>query len=152
MSDFKRDSEELDTRNLQVGNLLWNDQDGDFCFVTAIDHNDFFVRNVSNGKVWLNKCLEIPISPVPITEPYLRGLGFIQSRPKELIFLISYHGRYHYLEKDDSFSWWYVFYVDGKPIKINQHELIYVHQIQNLYYQLTNKLLTYDETKEYPTE
>jgi len=85
------------------------------------------------------------IKPIPLTEEWLLKFGFKKDLDGSFVFgLLSMfkdkrlkQNVYIYTESTQSLS-------DGQWVVINDLKLQYVHQLQNLYFALTNEELTFN--------
>ena len=87
--------------------------------------------------VWFVDHLEIKdIEPIPLTPEWLEKFGF-EKNSDESYELITEQGVQFYASKDDDYK-----YLSVGTLGLEQHlinkELEHVHQLQNLYYALTN--------------
>lgn len=126
---------------LRIGNIVSHEDYTSELFkvIEIITVNNSYVVNTSGGKngTWTNS-IEL-VNPIPLTEEWLLKLGF-GSKYK------SVHTRWNYglfgvdqkSDEDDegeSIPVEQVFYYEGKV------DLLYVHQLQNLYFALTGEEL-----------
>lgn len=99
------------------------------------------ITSINESDVDSHDCKDIPIEelrPIPITEEWLVKLGFERWKKIDMI------------KKCGDFK--IVFEEHDKPICFLQSErmddLKYIHQLQNLYFALTNEELTITQTNE----
>jgi hypothetical protein len=122
----------MEAQQLRIGNVLFWSTNND---IVVVDH--VHIRMCSVDRNNFNKLYK----PIPLTEEWLVKLGF---RMFELPIWCDFHDEY----EDRS-----VFNKEGFEIKQNEHMdfvftlndndlvVLYVHQLQNLYFALTGKEL-----------
>jgi hypothetical protein len=122
----------MKANELRIGSIvksLVNDED--FSIVEEIGHRaslGYYVSlNNQHSGVWLEHKERDLILPIPLTEEWLLKLGFIKHVSQSI---------WYTLNKVD------VWFFDGKYVNDIDVEIKYVHQLQNLYFALTNEELT----------
>jgi hypothetical protein len=134
---------ELSISSLRYGNLFINEE-GDILEVLTIDTEGVngFHDESEGGMNYENGGLYEQISGIPLTEEWLLRFGF-EKHKKFDCYENVYHLEGFYVslgEYDNIFS--DVWDDDnGNPINIKCYEQIYIHQLQNLYFAMTEKEL-----------
>lgn len=118
---------------VRIGNLVkFGNQ---ICKVYEINNSNFYVRNEeideSLKSTWAN------IEPIPLTEEWLLKFGFDETKEMEDFFSKT---KYKLLTKGALTFWYYPMW-NGIENKNYEH-IKNVHQLQNLYFALTNEELT----------
>ena len=129
----------MDSRELRQGNYVLQTNNVDYD-----DHdNDFLPDNILTVGKHLFTYDHKDIKPIPLTEEWLLNLGFELNKNKNYInYIIIVEDYYHSVEwdkqetkfrysDDKSNAWCYTI-----------RHIEYLHQLQNLYFALTNKELT----------
>lgn len=75
------------------------------------------------------------IKPIPLTEEWLKKFGFFIVETNKCVDAFKENFRYSIQQVDNSNQW---FWCDGETVITN---LEFIHQLQNLYFTLTNKEL-----------
>jgi len=126
----------MKTEELRTGNYAYyNGQ------LNKIDLTDF--RDILENSYEINY-----YQPIPLTEELLLKCGFDTTTNKNEYF-IPYSGRWHFvkLEKEllideetlkESFVFRYRYFLSGCMLQV---ELLYLHQLQNIFFALTNQEL-----------
>jgi len=129
---------------LRIGNYVWDDYSGKM-IVSAI---------LESSAVYLRKTIKLPsgeyliqnIEPIPLTEEWLLkfGLKIIDNDYEGGYDFTEYKGRLWeniILQTEDKF--YYFIHIDQDNFYSHTMiEIKYVHQLQNLYFALTNEELT----------
>lgn len=126
---FKKTKIGMKVEDLRIGNLVYHD--GKIVKVVGIDK-----KHVNILKDPLQKYFHVvpidALEPIPLTDEILVNIGF-KRLPWGLIIgklLFKDHNKCTYLELEIG---------NGLRVKV-----IHLHQLQNLYYSLTNKELNYE--------
>ena len=111
--------------DLRIGNWVYNNKD--------IEVDTYQIRNFSIGVY--------DLLPIPPTEEWLLKLGFINFKNESELYQCGFLS----IDKDkDEFYYQAIKnHYQERAIRID-----YVHQLQNLYFALTNEELTINESKE----
>lgn len=127
--------------DLRLGNYLI-DEDGEIFKVCSIFLNHPLYKDCVFGENNLVSCI-YTIKPISLTEEWLLKFGFIKDD----------NGNYwidlqtHYLELVSSNEHYYPVYVQVPEMsheeeqRVSMNRIVYVHQLQNLYFALTGKEL-----------
>ena len=110
----------MKANELRIGNYLEIDQ----------YPNDRVIVQIENGNA-IDQCLKLNPKPIPLTEEFFELCGF---------------------EKDNRVNWrlksgYYWIEVNRYSVYINGQQVVlidYVHQLQNIWFALTGKELTYE--------
>ncbi len=76
------------------------------------------------------------VKPIPLTDEELVKLGFVKQANMKSYFM-AFQGRYHYVCLDEELPYYKI-----GTTRVQVH-IQYVHQLQNLYYALTQTTLQY---------
>ena len=119
----------MEAKELRIGNyIMFSDNNGiSYRKISCIKINEFGFYSDIDG-VNLGIC-----KPIPLTEEWLLKFGFVESQDIDTIFGLKLN------------DFWYIneFQIRNKFNAILlEVELKYVHQLQNLYFALTNEELT----------
>ena len=121
---------------LRIGNYVWENYSGEMIIRSIIYNSPVTTHPKDNGShtIHLSKTLKLPIcgydisaiKPIPITEEWLIKFGF-KKLGKDTFYLgaIKIHKRNR-----------------GFVIAKRYVDILYIHQLQNLYFALTGKELT----------
>ena len=121
----------IDAKELRIGNLILIDG-----LVLEVDGIDFYekilVEDSTCDDGFSSNCSD-DVEPIPLTEEWLVKFGFeyrtrLNPNPKELAYIHQKGGFY--------IAYMKIFYWEGGNTTID-----YVHQLQNLYFALTNEEL-----------
>lgn len=117
---------------LRINNYLYNDG-----VVVKIDARTIF-------DIWDDKGLK-NYKPIPLTEEWMLKFGFKKLSHNNIWQKITNANRVLNLEEADG----YIKNAVGFGVSEDGYRMIqiYVHQIQNLYFALTNEELTYEQQK-----
>lgn len=110
----------MEAKELRIGNLVL-DKDNNIFAIAGILQNSVFKENA-----YIGMPLEW-IKPIPLTEDYLLDFGFNHNEEKNVFELNGF-----LIYKQDCF--WFDLISDSIEIE-------YIHQLQNLYFSLTNEEL-----------
>jgi hypothetical protein len=119
---------------LRIGNYVWDDYSGEM-IVSAI---------LESSAIWLRKTIKYPsgeylvkdIKPIPLTEEWLLRFGFEKLKRAVIAF-----GKRNLIVEWLFERWTGRLYYDAYT-SIQIIEIQYVHQLQNLYFALTEEELT----------
>lgn len=117
----------MEARELRVGNLIY-DKYGNICTVEWLSKQSLTVNKINFPKKYFIEYSLNKIQPIPLTEEILLKSGYITCSFRENHFVI----KGHTIWKCN----------DLLMCDKNGMVLKYLHQLQNLYYALTNKELT----------
>jgi len=148
---FKLEKMEINTRELRIGNLLNLDFHG--------DSSVFEVGEISGDGVKHAHFSEWPdmetLSPIPLTEDWLLRFGFEKENKKTSIkhgvyfskWINDYKYSFAYAEFREDWGFYHSYTDALKDEDNDRFDFIscgikYVHQLQNLFYALTNTELT----------
>lgn len=126
----------INANELRLKNLVLNDKS--ICEINHIYGMDFINCSLKTKQGnYINAHYEL-IEPIPLTEEWLKNAGFIKEKKEEVQFYQGYDkGNFHVFEDKGSIyysaDWWI--------------ELKSVHQLQNLFFALTNKELLFNAKK-----
>jgi hypothetical protein len=116
----------MKANELRIGNLL-NHNNGSMVgsFIVGLIHLEDIIKENPHAREY---------EPIPLTEEWLLRLGF--EKPAH-----SWNGKIFHLSQWDAYplNWCVAMDKNGAVIV---HKLKYVHQLQNLYFALTNEELT----------
>ena len=154
---------------LRIGNYVWENYSGEMIIRSIIYNSPVTTHPKDNGShtIHLSKTLKLPIcgydisaiKPIPITEEWLIKLGFefkYNPTPSELIlhyWIIKLDSNlYLKIFKDNSFKLCDYNSTTNDSIRLQNADSIdlrddgndkikHIHQLQNLYFALTNKEL-----------
>jgi hypothetical protein len=106
----------MEAKELRIGNYVYNDK------------KEFYTIN------WINE--SIKVKPIPLTEEWLLKFGFNYIDDDSEYLALKYRGFYIHSDDSDNFS--------IATIKVQDYRITikHVHQLQNLYFALTNEELT----------
>lgn len=95
---------------------------------------NFYERGVHVG---FGKCYGFnDLEPIPLTEEWLKRFGYVIIETNKCVEAFRENFRYSIQQVENSEHW---FWCDGQTVITN---LKHVHQLQNLYFALTNEELT----------
>jgi hypothetical protein len=114
---------------LRIGNLIKFSEDGTIFTVGSIEEKGFTVQN-DEETTWIEA---EEFEPIPITEEWLLKFGYLKCSLRENHYEIKGHCIWKCNE---------MFLCDKNGVLIK-----HVHQLQNLYFALTGKELTYGGNK-----
>ncbi len=125
----------IDARELRLGNYVWNSYSG-YMVVSELRKESVYARriNFTVGGSFLYE----NISPIPLSPEVLMACGFAheekESRINDMkVFHVYTLGDFTF---NSNHGWWF----NGKQL---DHQPEFLHQLQNLYYALTNQELNY---------
>lgn len=120
----------MDARELRIGNILFN---GNVCEITEDDVSVF-----DGYQKWKQSRMREGFEPIPITEQWLINFGFEITYSSKFRLKFDHNSKHEFgfdfSHTPNKSMEGFRFY--GKYIKIK-----YVHQLQNLYFSLTNEEL-----------
>ncbi len=127
----------LQANELRIGNKLLLTDINEICTITSISNKYIGYTSVSRNGEAIVDCFK----PIPLTEEILLKCGFGKSDEheighnanKQFGFYYDYHFKRFRLETNDD---------DGKNYADVILDIEYLHQLQNLYFALTNEELT----------
>lgn len=124
----------VDFREIRLGNYLFNAA-GKQCAVGGVTPHSVMLTRIENGILTENReLLRNEVSPINVDVNVLKNLGFTLNEPFEdsrpIYSLGDFYVDYDTLQPIDS----------GFPI--SKVDIKYVHQLQNLYFDITGKELT----------
>ena len=121
----------MDCKELRIGNLIyWNNIP---CPVVHISVNDVCVADLTQTKLSSNlHYLDEGLNLIPLTEEWLVKFGFEKDAEED------------YCKGDFCFRWQFDKLTLLCDIGHIQPPLLYVHQLQNLYFALTGEELKYE--------
>jgi hypothetical protein len=128
----------MDIKELRIGNYIRHTEDKTEGVIAKFYINDVYINDWSCGTTPLSEC-----EPIPLTEEWLLKFGFEKNNFSK-VFGIS-NGRYDliFTQLTDNYS---VLYLKFDDCQLTQMKSIqYVHQLQNLYFALTQEELTVKE-------
>lgn len=132
----------IQANELRIGNYITLGEAIEFYKVVAIDSGNPDDTVTLEGDDWLESFQEASLSPIPLSPEVFRAAGFAQSftsDPQEpdasQVFEISWLSIHQHSEKENKFYW----YNGDVEVEIKS-----LHQLQNLYFALTSKELTYN--------
>jgi hypothetical protein len=117
----------MNVKNLRIGNLL-QDRKNNIVPVTEIRADEFTAISEEN------MITHLPISGIAITKEWLKSFGFTEGKYES--FTLSEKGFQIDFELVNGQN--YGSYLEGVGI-----DILYVHELQNLYYNLTKKELNH---------
>lgn len=133
----------MDVKELRIGNLVKDDE----CIIVAVEAlsgDNALVNGYGENEVLFSKkgypnvLFESEIHPIELTEELLLKCGFKEVKNKINIFVngrlkywIGNNGGLAYLKNEDS----------DESYFIPNHGIKYIHQLQNLYFNLTGEEL-----------
>lgn len=122
----------MDVRELRIGILV--EYDGLPCKVKLIEESGLAVLFEDGEDIWIDIW---QFSPISITEKWLLKFGFKKNKYRSHFYTL---GDYDVFYEDN--EWFFVIcnYMENPP-SVNMY---YVHQLQNLYYCISGKELTYE--------
>ena len=112
-----------------------------------------YVYHTDAGEIQVNKtdiaeyeiCYETLIEPIPLAEEWLQKFGFIENIkdvPYQPSYSINIRLTIFYLRPSYKGGYYWGFMNDGKDCELNDVlNIKYVHELQNLYFVLTNQEL-----------
>lgn len=127
-------AEELTPRDLRIGNILT--LSGSLILTLYEIHEDCFYAKDANGSSFKNTWADL--KPIPLSEEVLLKCGVILEEEDRFVI------------KDDDFDYIIDTDVEGlfliglrysKEVKYFSSNVLYLHQLQNLYYALTGEEL-----------
>ena len=127
---------------LRIGNLV--EGLGDTCMVSNIGQDYFYVSSIEGINY---KSTWAEIKPIPLTEEWLLRMGFEKKGSEWILFpcceiqiIVFNEGNYNGV-----MFYTRTIHTDYTPIYSANH-INYIHQLQNLYYALTNQELEIKES------
>jgi hypothetical protein len=120
----------MKANELRIGNLIKFSEDGTIFTVGSIEEKGFTVQN-DEETTWIEA---EEFEPIPITEEWLLKLGFERDNQGNW----KLKSGYHWIE-----LYFYHVYINGQQVVL----IDYVHQLQNIWFALTGKELTYGGNK-----
>lgn len=122
----------MTAQELRIGNKVWY-YTGEGIEVTTIDGCD--IEIMERKKAYLEKH-----QPIPISFDWLKSFGFIKDTSNGNYWL---NLQTHYLELMESNCYWYPVYAEVPELlslpeqRVSLNNIQYIHQLQNLYFALT---------------
>ena len=127
----------IEIKELRIGNIIRYRDERD-TIVSSLGDN-FNTSHINKSYYVGSDCLE-EYEPIPLTKEWLLKFGFDYVRnTNEYHNRLINEGAYYLKPVGDAFNHWYLYH-KKKMITTN---IMYVHQLQNLYFALTNKELNY---------
>jgi len=120
----------MKANELRIGNLAQTNM-GDLLIVENLSLNDIHFKVVDRSKYPLN--YKWQAEPIPLTEEWLLKLGFEYDT-------ITYSKEFLTLAKSERLTGYHVFI--NSLVNRLSNNVVYVHQLQNLYFALTGEELT----------
>jgi hypothetical protein len=133
-NEYSTNNEDMEAKELRIGNLVTSNG---FQFKT--------VKEIMNDGLSFIDDPDLPLSwirPIPLTEEWLIKFGFTKNRNKFYIGIN--YGLYSVHRVGDAFDHWYLHHEFDKSKRITSN-ILYVHQLQNLYFALTGEELTFKD-------
>lgn len=131
----------------RIGNYIYNYINGYRCLckVNSIDINGIrvwdFIKEVKDDT---NQSYTYETFPIPLTEEWLIKFGLNETKDQDL-FRVNY---VNYHKGSNTFSYCIDYYFSEEGYVENMFkEIKYVHELQNLYFALTNEELTIKENE-----
>ena len=125
----------MEIKELRIGNIIKFSEDGTIFEVGSIETNGFTVQN-EYETTWIEtECFE----PIPLTEEWLLKLGF-ELKTNNSPQTFQKIGQYNFKVKKWKSN---LSGVDLSGCNNLGRKIKYVHQLQNLYFALTNQELTW---------
>ena len=113
----------MKAEELRIGNYLLETKQVDY----DEPENDYYPDRVIRVGKHLFQFEDEDIKPIPLTEEWLVKFGFEKNESR-------------WIFKEIEITSWFTFRFSKEPLKVQ--EIDYVHQLQNLYFALTNEELT----------
>lgn len=126
----------MNANELRIRNIVFDTEQGKPDTITAIEEVRVSLQNAKLPYTPIEK-----IKPVALTDERLERFGFSKRYKHNGHDLFSIGFGAHYFEVKpvgDAFNHWYFYDSEGDVVTSN---LIYVHQLQNLYFVLTGEEL-----------
>ena len=132
----------ISAQELRIGNYI-NGSIGDdselvLCSVTGYDPRDEFIFVSNDNNIHYAEFVDF--QPIPLTEEWLLGFGFVKIR-SENHALKGSDGLYYSVTFDEKIRF-NIYDNDSFSFKDFVKEIRYLHQLQNLYFALTGEELT----------
>ena len=128
----------MEAKELRIGNYLYFSEDK-ILKVSEIQENCFYAKSENNDE-FKDTCYEI--KPIPLTEEWLLKFGFTRHHTdysNGVLYILD-------VPNNNEFNWGVYPFELGSGFIINKSKYLkYVHQLQNLYFALTNEELTIKE-------
>lgn len=131
----------MDTHELRLGNHIMFSEDGTVFEVTSIDINGMGVRN-EDEEIWIEHDV---FEPIPLTEQWLLELGFRRHHAdysNDVLYIKN-------VPNNNEFEWGVYPNELGSGIQIQyRRKLKYIHELENIYFSITNINLSYIKQNE----
>lgn len=128
----------MEIKELRIGNII--ECDGFIGVITTFNNNQCVIKNKSGIK----KCYVSICEPIPLTEECLLKFGFEQLNKQPIYTIRVGENIDNKIKLGISIDGWFGICYDGLIYQgINDNKIKYVHQLQNLYFALTNEELTW---------
>ena len=124
----------MEANELRIGNLLRDKVSKTELEVIELTKDDIATYVIDRSKFPLEKGWGL--EPIPLTEEWLKRFGYVIIETNKCVEAFRENFRYSIQQVENSEHW---FWCDGQTVITN---LKYVHQLQNLYFALTNEELT----------
>jgi len=139
----------MEAKNYRVGNYLQSKSIGKFCMVEGVEAFPDGTKFKILGSVYCSTDVSSDLEDIPLTEEWLFKFGFIERMNRGFSrFYISVLGTDFYM-RPCCYGGFYWGFVDEEGLRDFEfpfaRPLMYVHELQNLYFAITGEELLLKE-------